>query len=1148
MRERRISDLLQSKGRFLRSVNLERDFHDSSAFSGYVVTDSAITSLRRLSDGLKPRSGARAWRVTGHYGSGKSSFALLLAHWLAGSESDLPPTIRKVTPSSGAVPRKFFPILVTCARQPLAMSIVQALRRVARDAYTSRKAKVPHGLNRLIGLDGTPSDDFALESLLALNSQLIADSKASGVLLILDELGKALEFAASHPERQDVFFLQRIAEAAARSGGEPLFVVSVLHQGFSAYADQLDQSAEREWEKIAGRFEEIVFEQPLHDVADLVASALNVAVTKIAQRDRDELNGSAAAAATLSWFGPSPGSAYTELASRLFPLHPTVLPVLVRVFRRFGQNERSLFSFLLSNEPFGLQAFAQQPLSTGAIFRLHDLYDYVRANFGYRLAVQTSRSHWSLISSVIDSFATDDDLDRRLLKTVGVLNLLDDDDLHISAALLECAVGDGSRSAAGQIHARLKTLRTTKRVLWDRGSARGLCLWPHTSVNLDKAYEDARRATAKSQRVAGIIKDDLDARPVVARRHYIETGTLRHWAVRYCTVAELATLLDEQDTEADGTIVVPLCETPHERRAALECVKHSQLRTRETLLLAIPQPLNSLAFLVQEFQRWDWISTHVLELNADRYGREEVARRKTVARLQLDRRLQSFVGFKRFSRDMSLDWYHKGEPAEIHDGRQLLEELSGIFDAVYGLSPKIHNELVNRRAVSSAAAAARMRLISQMLAHPEDEWLGMDPKKAPPEMSMFLSAVKAPGLHLRVENRWQLGTPTADADSQRVLPALSRIEQLLTEAPDRRIGVAAVFEELRRPPYGIRDGILPLLLTVFAVENAESLALYKDGTFLREITAEAMLLLTKAPDRFELQLCRIEGVRAELFDQLVSMLELDPPSERNVELLDVVQRLCVFVAQLPQYVLNTRKLPPIALAVRDAIMKSREPATLLFHDLPVACALKPIERDGRVADAAEFVRRLKAALTELRIAFVELEQRMRAQLRAAFDVPKIETDLRKVLSTRAQHVSVSVSEPKLRAFSLRIADAKLGDDGWLESIGSYLALKPPSKWHDAEEDAFDASLAEISARFTRVESLLFAQAGRRSGKAIRVAVTQSDGVERDRVVHVGALEEEQLLSLEAQFEQVISRNQRLGLAAASRVIWKALQNGQSNRE
>jgi hypothetical protein len=79
----------------------------------------------------------------------------------------------------------------------------------------------------------------------------------------LDELGKILEYAALFPERQDIFLMQRLAEMAARSGNTPLFVVGLLHQGFSAYADHLSQTAQREWEKVAGRFDEIVFDQPL---------------------------------------------------------------------------------------------------------------------------------------------------------------------------------------------------------------------------------------------------------------------------------------------------------------------------------------------------------------------------------------------------------------------------------------------------------------------------------------------------------------------------------------------------------------------------------------------------------------------------------------------------------------------------------------------------------------------------------------------------------------------------------------------------------------------------------------------------------------------------------------------------------------------
>ena len=88
MSDKRVAELFHIRTRFLRSAQLERDFQDPTALSGYVVTDFARSCLGRVATGLKPRSGSRAWRMTGDYGSGKSSFALLLAHWFAGRSEE----------------------------------------------------------------------------------------------------------------------------------------------------------------------------------------------------------------------------------------------------------------------------------------------------------------------------------------------------------------------------------------------------------------------------------------------------------------------------------------------------------------------------------------------------------------------------------------------------------------------------------------------------------------------------------------------------------------------------------------------------------------------------------------------------------------------------------------------------------------------------------------------------------------------------------------------------------------------------------------------------------------------------------------------------------------------------------------------------
>jgi hypothetical protein len=410
--------------------------------------------------------------------------------------------------------------------------------------------------------------------------------------------------------------------------------------------------------------------------------------------------------------------------------------------------------------------------------------------------------------------------------------------------------------------------------------------------------------------------------------------------------------------------------------------------------------------------------------------------------------------------------------------------------------------------------------------------------------------LKITGLHQKHGDTWHIGEPHHKTDEKcRVLPALKLIRQIVQKEPDSRVNIAALFAELRKPPYGVRDGIIPLLLTVFAIAHEKDVAFYKDGSFLRELNAEAILLLTKAPERFDIQYCKIEGVRAELFERLLTVLEVNASQKREVELLDVVKKLCVFVAQLPAYVLNTKILPPTALAVRDIILNAREPAKLIFSELPKACGFDPIPADSTASKPVQaFVKTLKAALDDLRTAFPELQERLRKELRGVFNLPGTFQQFRTALAGRAEQVLLGVNEPKLRAFCLRLMDDNLPESDWLESLGSYLALKPPSKWHDAEEDLFDSELAQCATRFHRVESIVFA-GGKSPANAvgIRLAITQANGVEHEQVVHFTADDEQQLRGLQTQFETLLTKDKRLGLAAASRAIWANLEKGEKTK-
>lgn len=1160
MSEAAIAELFAIQNRFLRSAHLEHDFSDPRALKGYVLTPQSRTFLELLASGTTPDSGRRAWRITGDFGAGKSSFALAAAHLFSARSAKLPPALRQAVNfrQVGAPRPCLLPVLITGSRQPISIALLRALHRDLSNACV--RGRPPALIEKLriateASRETLVSDDVVLALIAEANNYIIASGKARGLLIILDELGKFLEYAAQHPDQQDIFLLQRLAEAASRSGRTPLFVIGLLHQGFSNYADHLSESAQREWEKIAGRFDELIFDQPLEQTAGLVADALRIRVAGLPKAVVSVARADMQAILSLGWYGaPAVKENLLSNAVRLYPLHSSVLPVLVRLFSRFGQNQRSLFSFLLSNDPFGLMEFAQTPVSSQRFYRLPHLYDYARVAFGHRLSVQSYRSNWSHIESLIESFSRDNAVELQVLKTVGLLNLIDNSSLLATEdAIVAAVAGEVEGIAAKRVRQAIKRL-SGESILYYRGASGGFCLWPHTSVNLERALEDATNAIGISppQRVSLLIESFLETRPIVARRHYIETGNLRHFDVRFSPVEKLAESTRFSYEAADGRVIVALCETAEEHLAAVRFAHSDALDGLPEVLLAVPSPLGVLGKLVQQLQRWEWVAENTPQLNNDSFAGREVSRQIANARQTLEKRIQSLIGLQRVAGKTDLLWFRQGNKLDVNSNRELLEQLSSICDDVYRLAPKVHNELVNRRSPSPAANGARTRLLEGMFGASCEPYLGMNPAKKPPEMAIYLSLLVKGDIHRQVGDSFGLCEPEAHKDLCNVLPALQRIQAILEAKADSRIKFSDVMAELRRPPYGIRDGLSPILIALFAVLHEQHIAFYDNGVFMRAMVGLDITRLTKVPDIFEIQYCKVAGVRFELFKRLLSLLEQQTPetlssrpaarSRGKTDILDVVRPLCMFAAQLPAYTHKTKRLSATALAVRSALFSAREPSLLLFRDLPVACRFPVITADSRPEVVEGFVDTLRLAVEELQQAYLVLHERMKTALADFFGLPGPFASVRKSLSSRAKNIVSSITEPRLKPFCLRLTDSGLAEAEWLDSLGSLVCSVPPPKWTDLDAERFVQELGVLVGKFKRVESIVFEhQQCAESNLALRIAITHLDGTEIDDVIFMTKEEESEIARIEAQVTELLNQTKRVGLAGAARAVWSILQ-------
>ncbi len=1138
-----IRDLIKINPRFLRSAQLERDFSDPAALDGYIVTPEVQGYLRSLGRGLNPNSGERAWRITGDYGSGKSSFALLLANLMGRKPSDLPKPLRYLRGDLGlareATP--FLPILVTGSREPMAYAIIRSLHEALESGIDGRKKlECRRVLAEIVSVSQGCTDKRAIAAISGAAKELVEKGIFGGLLIILDELGKFLEFSARHPEKQDVYFLQQLAETSSRSNSCPVLTISLLHQGFSAYAGRLSDTTQREWDKVGGRFGSLSFSQPLTQVATLLATALCVRHSEELWGWKKRAKEDMAEAIELGMFGPSVGkTALSELAPDLYPIHPTVLPVLNRFFRRFGQNERSLFSFLLSSEPHALPDFASRPASALNVYRLSDFYDFAAENFAHRLSAQSFRSHWHQIDAVIRSHPEQDGLDIQILKTVGILNVIESQELLPTRELLSLALGHPD-----DLDERLRELSQKRHVLFNRGIRRGYSLWPNTSVNLEQAFINASEHVSSIPPLAEIVRQRLDSRPIVARRHYISTGTLRHFSVHFLTVNELSKSGADLDPvyPADGTVAVVLCEKDDDRSRAEEMV--GRLKTHRQVVLAISPPLEGLQGHVLELEWWQWVQHHTMELKDDRFAATEVAGQISAISGMIENWIQQQINFRSTGSDAEsrIRWFYKGSAVEsLNQGGSLQSFLSALcVDKLFPKAPLVHNELVNRHSISSSAAAARQKLFKAMLESAELPLLGLPDDKAPPEKSMYLSVFLEGRLHREDAGSWKIALPESGkhSDPCHLRPTLDAIIHRLEEKPDARVNVGDLYTLLRSPAYGVRDGLIPiLLLTVFIVHETE-IAIYEDGVFQPQIEEFLLMRLARAPQTFEFQLCRINGVRRDLISQLASVIQSDQADK--TKLLSIVRPLCLFVAEQPDYVRNTDNLRPETLALRKAIETAREPAELVFHAIPKALGFSP--KVNKEIDAAKLAKKLGESLVELRRCFPELQSRMSAAILDAFDSNASLETWRASTALQAETVLIGLTDPDLRAFCLKLLDDSMPEPEWLEALGSFLTRCPPSRWKDRDELAFCERVRALAGQFQRVLATCFDKDGSLPDSAIRVAVTPRNGEEKDMVLRLTPAQAKEAATLKRAVRDILPATHQISLAALSQVLWDLLKD------
>lgn len=1128
MTQIQLSDVISVGGRFHRSINLPRDWRAHTDLSDYIVTPTIRQLAERILSEAGRKRGTRSWSITGPYGSGKSAFALFLADLFAAEEPSHK-TARDLSNEAGFPIQPLIPVLLVAERQPLGSVLKSALAEALEELSPDLAARVRRS---------RASTGSSIAGLFTEIAESVDELGYGGLLLVVDELGKFLEFAATDPTKGDVFILQQLAEAVERSDA-PMVFITILHRGFADYLRMGDELQRAEWQKVQGRFRDMPFQLPAEQALALVGHALDGdgVPRELSDAWSEELDEQLDSEALAEAEKRVP----LRLLEHCVPLHPVSTLLLWPLFRsKAAQNERSLFAFLTSAEPFGFQDFLTTTWKEGddaPFYRPADLFDYVASALGLAAFTGDHARKWSVIEHAVHRIPADaPELHQQVVKTIGLLSLYGPPvGLAPSRATLELALGTDLGEAL--------TFLEERSLVVFRKHANGYALWEGSDVNLDAAFEEAQ-AHVGSGDVVGRLTRLLELRPVVARAHYVESGTLRFLDVE--VVAADREVLEEtlrRPTKADGRVVYAIVTSDGDVDSAVELAKEVTEGLEDPLrIVAVPSTFQGIEVALRELEAWTWVSRNVTALQGDSVARQEVRARTAAARDRLELlagRLFGLAGSP-FEPNESV-WVFEGEVQDLSSALQFQRWISARCEETFPKAPRLHNELLNRQSLSSAATAARRNLLERMVEAPTVERLGIE--GTPAEASMYESMLRVGGFHRKRNGTWEIGRPKGEWRF-----AWNAAVRFIGSAKDARRSFAELIERLGQPPYGIREGPLPVLLWALLLAKRDEIALYEEGVFVPELRVEVMERLVRRPETFELQSQKLDSHHAAALRGLRDVLQVENEQAGYVseaDFLPVVKSLILFASRLTPFARRTRRLsPPEAVTVREELLGAQDPHALLFDDLPSALGIDLLSDEG----PRSFGHRLRECLESLGRAYPALLDEIERQIRHVFSLEGTAVEARRKLAARAAPLVDFAVDGRLRLF-VREAAADRSDRDWRESLARVLQEgMPPSHWSDRDVSVFQVRLTEVSSEFARLEELVAEKKISGANRILRIGILDGSHRERRAVIPVETVAAEEVIALAGKVRDALGGNgengsSRVRLAALAQVAAGLLEEG-----
>lgn len=992
---------------FTTSVNIIRD---TDRDFNYIPTPNAKQLVSQIVNDFK--KGIHSFNVVGTYGTGKSSFLLAFEQSINGTK-------RYFDPNFATKPKYDFVKIVGSYS-----SIVEQFAEIFEIQTTK---------------------DLQENILSEIFNRYYSLGKENKLLFILiDEFGKFLEYASKHNPEKELYFVQQLAEFC-NNPKHNIVLITTVHQSLESYAYGLSKTQQQEWTKVKGRFREITFNEPVEQLLFLASEYVAEHYEKRASKS--EIEKCLMLAINTKAFNFNKDF-LREIASKLYPLDILSANILTLSLQRYGQNERSLFSFLESSDYTGLTKFNKKE---NPFYNLSNVYDYLNFNFYSFLTSKYNPdfSSWSSIRSSIEEVerAFDSNINDyiKAVKTIGLLNIF-----SASGSILDLTFFvDYLRTACGVLDANeiIKNLET-KHIIRYRSHSKRFILFEGTDLDIQNALIEAGNKISEVVDISTLLNRHIQFNPVFAKQYSFSTGTPRYFEF----IISEHPIEKIPEGEVDG--YVNLIFNGKLEESYIENKSKQQEEAVIYCYFINSDEIKNLLFEIEKIYK-------VLEENKD----DKVAKREleNIVESQI-RLLNHYITDSIYSGSKDVKWFFNGVEKKITDKKDFNKLLSQVCSIVYDATPIFKNELVNKHKISSSIHTAKKRYFSALANDWDKDNLGFDDSKFPPEKTIYLSLLKENGISPIRDS----STDIISIDKKSSFFKLWRAsEDFLEDAKSEQLKVSELSDLLSKRPFKLKQGLIDFWIPTFLFLKRDDFAVFSEDSYIPNLSEENLELIAKYPEKYSVKTFNIEGVKLDIFNSYRTFLNIAAEKKfDNNSFIETIKPFIIFYKQLPEYSKNTRRLSPSAKKIRKAIETSKDPEETFFEAFPTALGftLSTLQQDK--SKLQNYTSGLQDAVRELRTSYEELLKRFEEFICIEFvgklvGFEEYKRHLQKRFSKLKKHMLLSNQKTFVQRLDSPLDDKK----AWLNSIAQAVIGKTLEVFSDEDEimlyEKFKAMILEL---------------------------------------------------------------------------------------